>query len=261
MKITHNYKSKTARRNKIKELLESGDTLRVGDLSELLNTSVVTIRKDLDEMERDGILLRVHGGAVKNSFSPQENSYNERKNKNRDAKMAIAAAAASLVNDGESVLLNVGSTCYYVCEELKAKNNLIIITNSSAMFNQLSHRDNITLYFLGGRFDKNIQATVGEEAIAQLCKYTPDKLIIGMDGVDPVAGATSFDHNTSQITHQMIMQAQQRILVVDDSKIGKIAFSHISDLSAFDILITNYNPEKTAILDEIAKLGVKVITV
>jgi len=79
MNKTHSYKSKTARRNKIKELLNSGETLRVGELSQQLNTSVVTIRKDLDEMERNGLLLRVHGGAVKVSLSPQENSYMEQK--------------------------------------------------------------------------------------------------------------------------------------------------------------------------------------
>ena len=107
MNKTHSYKSKTARRNKIKEMLNSGETLRVVELSEQLETSVVTIRKDLDEMERNGLLLRVHGGAVKVSLSPQENSYMERKNKNRDAKMAIAKAAAALVEDGDSVLINV----------------------------------------------------------------------------------------------------------------------------------------------------------
>ena len=262
MNKTHSYKSKTARRNKIKELLNSGETLRVVELSEQLETSVVTIRKDLDEMERDGLLLRVHGGAVKISLSPQENSYIERKNKNRDAKMAIAAAAAALVEEGESVLINVGSTCAYVCEALKDKQNLIIITNSAAIFNQLSHRDNLTLYFLGGRFDTKIQATVGDDVLAQLSKYTPNKLIVGMDGVDPVAGATAFDHNDDQIiTRKMIAQARQRILVVDDSKIGKVAFSHVANLNQFDILITNYNPEKQSILEEIAKLGVKVITV
>lgn len=262
MNKTHSYKSKTARRNKIKELLNSGETLRVIELSELLGTSVVTIRKDLDEMERNGLLLRVHGGAVKVSLSPQENSYMERKNKNRDAKMAIAKAAAALVEEGDSVLINVGSTCSYVCEELKDKQNLIVITNSAVMFNQLAHRDNITMYFLGGRFDTRIQATVGDDVLAQLSKYSPNKLIIGMDGVDPVAGLTAFDHINDQIiTRKMIAQARQRILVVDDSKIGKVAFTHIADLNLFDILITNYNPEKEHILEEIRSLGVKVITV
>ena len=186
----------------------------------------------------------------------------ERKNKKRDAKMAIAKAAAALVEEGDSVLINVGSTCSYVCEELKDKQNLIVITNSAVMFNQLAHRDNITMYFLGGRFDTRIQATVGDDVLAQLSKYSPNKLIIGMDGVDPVAGLTAFDHINDQIiTRKMIAQARQRILVVDDSKIGKVAFTHIADLNLFDILITNYNPEKEHILEEIRNLGVKVITV
>lgn len=261
MEKQHSFKSKSTRQNKILELLEYNKALRVSELSELLNTSVVTIRKDLDEMEKEGSLTRIHGGAVKNNISLYEQAYNERKNKNHEAKMAIAAAAAALVQDGESLFINVGSTCSYVCEELKRKNNLIIITNSLNLFNELAYYENITLFFLGGRFDRNMQITIGDDVLNQLSKYTADKLIMGMDGIDPVAGATSFNHTEDLIMHQMIAQAHEKILVVDDSKIGKVAFAHIADLRSFDTLVTNYNKNNEQLLKEIERLGLRVIVV
>lgn len=262
MEKEHNFRSKSTRRNKIRELLEKHKTVRVSELSSSLNTSVVTIRKDLEEMEKEGILTRVHGGAIKNNLPQQEEpSPIDRNIKNLDAKMAIAAAAADLVQDGESLFINVGSTCSCVFHELKHKKNLIIITNSLELFNEISTYNHITLFFLGGRFDNNMKITVGDDVLCQLSKYTADKLILGMDGIDPIAGATSFNHTEDQIMHQMIAQAHEKILVVDDSKIGKIAFAHIADLNKFDILITNYNEDNVQILKEIERLGVRVIVV
>ena len=264
MEKEHNFRSKSTRRNKIQELLEKHKTVRVSELSSTLNTSVVTIRKDLVEMEKEGILTRVHGGAIRNNLPQQEDSdssFKDRNIKNLEAKLAIAAATADLVQDGESLFINVGSTCSCVFHELKHKKNLIIITNSLELFNEISTYNHITLFFLGGRFDNNMKITVGDDVLCQLSKYTADKLILGMDGIDPVAGATSFNHTEDQIMHQMIAQAHEKILVVDDSKIGKIAFAHIADLNKFDILITNYNKDNVQILKEIERLGVRVIVV
>lgn len=261
MKKTHSYETKSNRKNEILELLEKNRTLRVSDLSRLLNTSVVTIRKDLDELEQTGALTRTHGGAVKNPALHNEYPSCAQREKNREAKMAIASAVADLIHDGESLFINVGSTCSYVCEELRQKNNLILITNSLTLFNQISSYDNATLFFLGGRYDSSMQITVGDDVLAQLSKYTADKLIMGMDGVDPVAGATSFNHTEDLIMHQMIAQAHEKILVVDDSKIGKVAFAHIADLNKFDILVTNYNKNNIPKLNEIERLGLRVIVV
>ena len=175
MKKTHSYETKSNRKNEILELLDKNKTLRVSDLSRILKTSVVTIRKDLDELEQEGALTRTHGGAVKNPAPHREYPSCAQKEKNREAKMAIASAVADLIQDGESLFINVGSTCSYVCEELRQKNNLILITNSLTLFNQISSYDNATLFFLGGRYDRSMQITVGDDVLAQLSKYTADK--------------------------------------------------------------------------------------
>jgi len=254
-------KNQTVRRNAIMDMLEQDSKLRVTDLSEALNVSVVTVRKDLSELESEGLLRRVHGGAVINRKSQYSENFAERKSLKGEEKKLIAKAAAELVNDGESLIINVGSTCAYICEELKKKNNLIVITNALHILNELAPCSQITTFFLGGRFDTGMQITVGDDVSDQLSKYKADKLIMGMDGIDVEAGLTSYNHVEDAIMRQMIAQAKEKILVVDDSKIGKVTFAHIADLNDFDTLVTNYEESKAGELEKIRGTGLRVVAV
>ena len=254
-------KNQTVRRNAIMDLLEKDSRLPVTDLSDALNVSVVTVRKDLSELENEGLLKRIHGGAVINRKSQYSENFAERKSRKAEEKRLIAKAAAELVRDGESLIINVGSTCAYICEELKNKNNLIVITNALHIVNELACCEHITTFFLGGRFDTDMQITVGDDVSDQLSKYKADKLIMGMDGVDIQAGLTSYNHVEDAIMRQMIAQAKEKILVVDDSKIGKVTFAHIAALNDFDILVTNYNESKAEELEKIRRSGLQVIAV
>lgn len=249
------------RRAAILEYLESDGAIKVTDLGDALKTSLVTIRKDLDELEREGLLRRVHGGAIKNYTSQYNASFADRRNLKKPEKKRIAAATADLVSEGDSVIISAGSTCSYVCEALKTKENLIVITNSLSHFNDLAFCHNITTFFLGGRFDSDMQITVGDDVNDQLTKYTADKLIMGIDGIDIHGGATSYNHVEDFIMRQMILQAKRRILIADDSKIGKVTFAHIADITAFDTIVTNCTKENEKVLREIERLGIRVITV
>ena len=155
----------------------------------------------------------------------------------------------------------MGSTCAYICDELKQKRSLIVITNALHILNALAVNPNITTFFLGGRFDPEMQITVGDDVSEQLSKYKVNKLIMGMDGVDIAGGVTSYNHVEDAIMRQMIAQADQKILVVDDSKIGKVTFAHIAELNDFDILVTNATEEKAPILEEMRQIGLRVIAV
>ena len=260
MNKTHNMKSKITRRKRILELLEQDKALCVADLSEIFQTSVVTIRKDLAALEEEGLLSRTHGGAVTGAVSQQEQSYNVRKNKNRDVKVAIAEAAAELVKDGDSLFIPTGSTCAYAFDFIADKHNVIVISNSLRLFNQAANRRNVSFFFLGGRFDHDLQITVGDDVLPQLSKYTVDKLIMGADALS-TSGISSFQLSGDFILKQMIRQSRERILVADSSKIGKVAFAHFADLTDFDILVTNYDPEAENLLNEIRHMGIQVITV
>lgn len=252
-------KNQVVRRKEIMELLEDREEVKVLELCDLFNVSPVTIRKDFEILENRGLIKRVHGGAHKASLLQQRLNSEDRRMYRSEEKKKVAKAAAKCINEGDTILLNVGSTSAFLCDEIKYMRNIIVITNALHLFVDLVNYKNITTFFLGGRVDSDMQITVGGDVIDQMARYKVDKLFLGMDGVDAVAGATSYNHIEDEIMRQMIARAKQKYLIVDDFKIGREAFAHIADLSAFDGVITNYVPALENHYKAIRELGVKVI--
>ena len=250
-----------ARKQLILEILNQNSEIRIADLSRQLNTSVVTIRKDLDDLEREGLLKRVRGGAILNYRGQNSAMYLDRMKVKKEEKMMIAAAAANLISDGDTVIINSGSTTLYCTQALRTKKNLIVITNAVQVFSEISYCRNITTFFLGGRFDPEIQATFGDDTNEQLSRYKADKLIIGMDGADIHAGATTYNYVEATSMRLMMKCAREKILVVDDSKIGRAALVRIGMLSEFDVIVTNYQPGLESEYDELRTMGVNVVAV
>ncbi len=249
------------RRAEILEILEDEKYISVTALSAHFEVSDVTIRKDLDVLAELGLVRRSHGGVGKPSRSNSSVDYSSKKQLHSAEKVKIAAAAADLIQDGDSVIINVGSTCAFVCEEIKKKKRIIVITNAMHIFQELSNCKNVTVFFLGGRYDTDFQITVGENVVEQLSKYKADVLIMGMDGIDIDSGATSYNHLEDSIMRQMILQAKHRVIVADHSKFGRVTFAHIADLNAFDTMITDDYPDNRDYYEKIRNLGVNVITV
>lgn len=253
--------SSTARRQLILKSLNRDSEIRIADLSKKMNTSVVTIRKDLDELEREGLLKRVRGGAVLNYRGQSSALQTDKMNVKKDEKKLIAAAAANLISDGDTVIINAGSTALYCTQALRVKKNLIVITNAIQIFNEIGYCRNITAFILGGRFNPDIQATFGDDTNEQLSRYKADKLIIGMDGADINAGATTYNYVEATAMRLMMKCAREKILVVDDSKIGKAALVRIAMLSEFDVIVTNYRPGLESYYDELRSMGINVVAV
>ncbi|MCC8166030.1 MAG: DeoR/GlpR family DNA-binding transcription regulator [Planctomycetes bacterium] len=255
-------KNQVQRRTVILDTLNRHGVLRVLELSKDLGVSAVTIRKDLEELEQAGFLVRTHGGAHKLQADEQVAvDYESRMQVKREEKKRIAAAAADCINEGDFVIVNVGTTCSYVSEELKSKKRLTVVTNALQILNNLSSCPWISTIFLGGRFNTDMQISVGDEVTEQLGKYIADKLIMGMDGVDLEMGATTYNHVEDSIMRQMIARAKERILVVDDSKIGRVSFARIADLTDFHTIVTNHTDANAAALDQMRRRGIKVIAV
>ena len=250
-------KKQTSRRAAILDTLDKSGFVRVNELSESLHISAVTIRKDLEKLEMEGLLIRTHGGAKKVEAVQYEN----RRQEKQEEKMRIAAAAADLVQDGDFVFINVGTTCFYVCEALKEKKNLTVVTNSIHILNTLLSTPSITTFFLGGKVHPGMQITTGDDVTEQLSKYVADKLFLGMDGVDLAMGATTYNHAEDSIMRQMMQQAKEKILVVDDSKIGRVTFAKIADLTDFDTIITNYTEQNAEALEKMRSQGIHVLCV
>lgn len=247
------------RHNLILEALKSKGQVRVIDLVNETGLSAVTIRKDLNVLEQEGLLFRVHGGAVNVTAVRNEHNYTARRSNKKAEKQAIARVVAGLVNDGESLLINVGTTSEYVVDALKGHKNLAVITNALPILEKLTFCENINVFFLGGFFDQSMQITIGDSVIEQLSRYSADKLIMGMDGIDPDYGLTSRNHTEDYVMHDMISRSKEKILIADSSKIGRSSLVRIADITTFDTLVTNSCPEKEDILQRIESMGIRVI--
>ena len=245
------------RRRRIKEILGKEGKVKVTELGQLFGTSEVTIRSDLSELEKEGALERVHGGAIPISRTYYNMNFYERKASNVDEKRRIAAAVASMIEDGETVMINSGTTTYFIACELKNHKNLSIVTNSVSIAMELGQLSNLHIILLGGSINVQYSFTYGNDAISQLKKYKTDKLILSVDGISADAGITTYHFQESEVNKTMMERVNNTIIVADYSKIGRESFSNIASIEMIDYLITNNSANREE-LDKIEEKGVEV---
>lgn len=249
------------RREIILNKLNQQKEVSVGQLSKEFEISVVTIRKDLEALEQAGLLERVHGGAVLDYNAAQNQGFAEKLVRNKFQKLKIAAYIGNMISRGESVLLNSGTTPYYIAQELKRYSDLIIITNSFQVLNEIGNCKNLSTIFLGGQFDPDTQLTHGEDVIAQLKKYKVNKAFISVDGISIDQGATTYSPIARGTHRQMLQCADEKYLVADDSKLGRVALVHIADLEEFDAIITNRSAKSENFIQLLMQHGIHVIAI
>ncbi|RCX19979.1 DeoR family transcriptional regulator [Anaerobacterium chartisolvens] len=235
------------RRKKILELLNREGKVKVVDLSRLFGISEVTIRNDLSELENTGVLERVHGGAVSTGKAYYNMSFHDRMKTNEDEKRKIAIEVASLISDGDTVMINSGTTTLFTVQELKGLKNLTIVTNSLSVAEEIGHFSNIHVILLGGNFNPQYQFTYGDDTINQLKRYKADKLILAADGVSVEEGITTYHHLEVEVNRQMIARVNKTIVVVDYTKIGRAGFARIDSLDSIDLLVSNQNSNQNEI--------------
>ena len=236
------------RRKKILEILRRDGQVRVAQLSDALGATVVTIRSDLDALEQDGYLERTQGGAIQTMKNYYNLEFQRRKQEHMENKKAIAAAAAGLVRDGDTLFINSGTTTYFAAVELKQRKNLNIVTNSISVAVELGGLPTFRVILLGGDISAQYSFTYGEDVKEQISRYRANWAILSVDGIQPGTGITTYHAEESVIDRIMMERAQTPIIVADSSKLGRESFSRISALTAQTILITdqNANPDITA---------------
>ncbi len=227
------------RKQKILELLKEKDSVRVASLSRLFGVSEVTIRSYLEDMEKKGLLSRVHGGAV-SSYKPYYSmNLNQRLETNQQAKVAIAERVSTLIQPNDTVMLNAGTTTLLVFRRFPADYNLSIVTNSISIALEASGNPNYNVILIGGAVNTKYQFTYGNDAVKQLKKYHADKLILSVDGIDPKQGFSTYYNQEATVAAAMIEQSDCCIVAADRSKFGHSAFAKINDLSVADYIVTN----------------------
>ncbi len=245
------------RRKKILEVLRRDGQVRVAQLSEALGATVVTIRSDLDALEQDGYLERTQGGAIQTMKNYYNLEFQRRKQEHLANKKSIAAMAASLVRDGDTLFINSGTTTYFTAVELKQRKNLNVVTNSISVAVELGGLPSFRVILLGGDINAQYSFTYGEDVKEQISRYRANWAILSVDGVNPGTGITTYHAEESVIDRIMIERAQTAAIVADSSKLGRESFSLISALSRGTVLITDREAD-TALTKRIQDEGVDV---
>ena len=230
------------RRNLILEKLQEEKRVVVSELSHMYNVSEETIRRDLEKLEMDGYATKSYGGAVLNENVGFDMPLNIRSRRNVAAKQKIGVLAATLVRDGDHIMLDASSTSLFIAKALKTKQRLTVVTNSIEIILELSEMQDWTLISTGGTLKEGYLALLGPEAEASTEAYYVDKAFVSCKGIDLRLGAMDSNQAFTSIKQKELNHAQMRYLVADSSKFGQTAFSRICDLQVFDAVITNEKP-------------------
>jgi DeoR/GlpR family transcriptional regulator of sugar metabolism len=230
----------TERRDQIVELLKARGYVNAGELSELFSVDGSTIRRDLAFLEKTGRVMRTHGGLLPaQDASEGDTPYNVRRNLNTQEKTAIAVAALSEIKDGQSMILDNGSTVFQLALALKARKNITVITNDLMTAMQLSQHPSITLHVAGGVMLHNVYTLVGPDTTKKFEHMHVDWAFLGAEGVHFESGITNINTVEIPVKQAMIAAAERTVVLADSSKIGYRALSHVCLLDAIDHVISD----------------------
>lgn len=253
-------KSTVVRRAKILEEIDLEGKVTVNDLSRKLNISTVTIRNDLSHLEKQHMLIRARGGAIKAKFFRMgiDPSISDKQKEFLKEKQLIAKAAIKLIEDGDTIVLDSGTTTTEIAKNLEQFDNLTIITNALNIASILSEYKDFNIYMPGGILRKESLSLVGALAGENIKKFYCDKLFLGVDGFDTLGGLSTPNTEEAHLNALMIGMAKKVITVTDSRKFHRKRFAFIADLSKIHVVITDsgISEEDKARLNN---LGIEVI--
>jgi len=252
------------RRRKILEIIQESGSTSVAELCGRFDVSEMTIRRDLRDLDREGSLRRVHGGAVSNLGRSYEPPYIVRTTRNEEKKRAIGRRAADLVLDGDSIALDIGTTTLEIARALQGRRNVTIITASLPVANEiisrLSLKADVRLILTGGIVRSGELSMTGHIAARTYSDFHVDKAFIGVGGMSVEDGLTEYNLEDALVKKPLLQNAHQRIVVADSSKIGRTTFASVAPLSLVNTLITDSDlPHE--VLQDLQKLGIEVLLV
>ncbi len=210
------------RRQNLLERLRKQPGLRVPELAKALDVSEGTVRNDLNALEEEGRLKRVHGGAVLNDQSQFQNiSFVRRYKQNVAAKLAIAREAAQLVNDGDSILLDASSTAYYFAQALSERQRLRVMTNGFEVARELARNTTNTVILIGGVVNNDSASVTGLLSEQIIAEMHIQKAFLSCSGFSLERGMTEVHLSEAQLKRKAIESSQQLFALIDSVKFGK----------------------------------------
>ncbi|MFU0825618.1 MAG: HTH-type transcriptional repressor GlcR [Clostridium sp.] len=229
--------------------------VKLNELVEMTNTSESTIRRDLTYLESKNALKRVHGGAAAIKRRFVEPSYNEKLVQNIKEKDIIAKYAASLIEEGDSIYLDAGTTTFEMIKYID-KRDILVVTNGLNHIDALIEKE-INAYILGGKVKAKTKAIIGSDALINMQRFRFDKTFLGINGIHAEYGLTTPDSEEAILKEKAINLSKDAFVLADDSKFGEVSFVKIHDLDKVTI-ITNNKVQDYEIYAE--KTKIKVVT-
>ncbi|MHB1675785.1 MAG: DeoR/GlpR family DNA-binding transcription regulator [Acidobacteriaceae bacterium] len=252
----------SARSEAILREVQKFGSVAINDLCERHDASIATIRRDLQQLENQGLLRRTHGGAVPIEplfYEPfrKDASFVDLVGRHAEEKRRIGQAAAELVGQGNTIALTAGTTTTEVVRCLRYQWGIKVVTNTVNVAMELSKRKDIEVFVTGGHLRGDWFSLVGPTAIDTLRQAFVDIVFIGANGIDPSAGLTCYSSDEAAVNRAMVSQAKRRIAVVDRSKFGIVAGWQICPVEVCDLIITDSGATSETI-HPYAKRGVEV---
>ena len=241
---TENPDRQQARFMAILTALQKSGTVSVEALSNDLQVSHVTVRRDLDSLESQGLLRRTHGGAV--SIEPlfyepfrNDRSFQAQVEKLADEKRRIGRAAAALIQKGDIIALTPGTTTTEVVRGLPLNHDITVVTSTVNVAMELSKRKDLDVYVTGGHLHGDWFSLVGPTAAQSLSRVMIHVLFVGADGIDAKSGVSCYDPEEAQLNAAMVKHARKKVAVVDHTKFGIVAGWRICSTDEIDVLVTD----------------------
>lgn len=227
----------------ILELIADQGAITVAELCERFAVSDMTVRRDFTVLERSGLLRRIHGGAVSARGRSYEPPVLARIQESRPAKQAIGRFASTLVREGDSIALDIGTTTLEMARSLLHFRDITVLTNCLPVANVLVDQPQIRLMLCGGIVRPGEHSLIGPVAADTLSRFYVDKAFIGIGGIDLEAGLTEYNLEDAEVKRNMIQNCERCILLTDSRKFGLKTFASVAPLSAVHEIVTDVGLE------------------
>lgn len=246
------------RRHDIVQLALTEGKVAVSDLVKRYGYSAVTIRSDLNYLDRKGLLIRSRGGAMTTNNISHELSVDEKHHKNLSVKRKLAQLVCSQINEGDAIILDSGTTTEEVAKCLVAFRRLVVMTNGLNVAENLLHSDDFEVMMTGGTLRKTSMSFYGSQAEDSIQRYYFDKVILGVDGIGFNSSITTHFEYEAILNRTMCEVAKEVIVVTDSSKFNRAGIHKICDFDAINTLVTD-SQIPDAFAQTLEKAGVKLI--
>ncbi len=249
---------KHRRLKEIESFLMQRESASLDELCASFGVSKVTIRRDLSELEGLGIVKKVYGGVVLSSKAENLVPFFTRQEDREEQKGAIGRQAARLVEEGDIVLIDAGSTTASMVRFLNPDSRITIVTNSLSVMNEVAAVRNFRLIAIGGEYLHETNSMVGIEAIEAVGKLNAQKAFLGASGISLGKGITNSSSIEAEIKRAIISVSSRRILLADSSKFDRVSLVTFAELPQIDVLVSDEQPP-AAYCEAIRKAGVELI--